>query len=103
RRRHTRFSRDWSSDVCSSDLAGDDNFGQIFGTPSPDLRAIAEIEILGQRVGTPAAGVVNGGRAPDAARAVEGEHQADAGTGGLQIGRASCRKRAWSAPLAVSG
>src|SRR5690606_32558053 len=23
RRRHTRFSRDWSSDVCSSDLAGD--------------------------------------------------------------------------------
>src|SRR5690606_32353933 len=24
RRRHTRFSRDWSSDVCSSDLTGDD-------------------------------------------------------------------------------
>src|SRR5690606_42029058 len=24
RRRHTRFSRDWSSDVCSSDLAGVD-------------------------------------------------------------------------------
>src|SRR5690606_18621759 len=23
RRRHTRFSRDWSSDVCSSDLSGD--------------------------------------------------------------------------------
>src|SRR5690606_39533433 len=23
RRRHTRFSRDWSSDVCSSDLIGD--------------------------------------------------------------------------------
>src|SRR5690606_39280057 len=22
-RRHTRFSRDWSSDVCSSDLVGD--------------------------------------------------------------------------------
>src|SRR5690606_40656442 len=26
RRRHTRFSRDWSSDVCSSDLAGADVF-----------------------------------------------------------------------------
>src|SRR5690606_39929158 len=26
RRRHTRFSRDWSSDVCSSDLS---TFGQI--------------------------------------------------------------------------
>src|SRR5690606_41159074 len=25
RRRHTRFSRDWSSDVCSSDLIGDRN------------------------------------------------------------------------------
>src|SRR5690606_39494798 len=24
RRRHTRFSRDWSSDVCSSDLHGQD-------------------------------------------------------------------------------
>src|SRR5690606_39512719 len=24
RRRHTRFSRDWSSDVCSSDLPGKD-------------------------------------------------------------------------------
>src|SRR5690606_40140895 len=24
RRRHTRFSRDWSSDVCSSDLRGKD-------------------------------------------------------------------------------
>src|SRR5690606_40835934 len=28
RRRHTRFSRDWSSDVCSSDLdGGDDRIG----------------------------------------------------------------------------
>src|SRR5690606_40645634 len=25
RRRHTRFSRDWSSDVCSSDLYRDEN------------------------------------------------------------------------------
>src|SRR6266511_5883107 len=28
RRRHTRFSRDWSSDVCSSDLAGSDLHAQ---------------------------------------------------------------------------
>src|SRR5690606_39852593 len=27
RRRHTRFSRDWSSDVCSSDLSGMSNDG----------------------------------------------------------------------------
>src|SRR5207302_7834209 len=28
RRRHTRFSRDWSSDVCSSDLYSDSEFRQ---------------------------------------------------------------------------
>src|SRR5690606_41185848 len=28
RRRHTRFSRDWSSDVCSSDLFG--NPGELY-------------------------------------------------------------------------
>src|SRR5690606_40099134 len=27
RRRHTKFSRDWSSDVCSSDLKNKDDFG----------------------------------------------------------------------------
>src|SRR5207249_9388813 len=27
RRRHTRSKRDWSSDVCSSDLTGDDVLG----------------------------------------------------------------------------
>src|SRR5690606_40699121 len=31
RRRHTRFSRDWSSDVCSSDLAFDALFEDAFG------------------------------------------------------------------------
>src|SRR5690606_41095677 len=29
RRRHTRFSRDWSSDVCSSDLAGAAGDGRV--------------------------------------------------------------------------
>src|SRR5690606_39618777 len=33
RRRHTRFSRDWSSDVCSSDL----------GLHEPSLRVLAAI------------------------------------------------------------
>src|SRR5258707_9553638 len=30
RRRHTRYWRDWSSDVCSSDLAGRVRRGEVF-------------------------------------------------------------------------
>src|SRR5690606_40921156 len=42
RRRHTRFSRDWSSDVCSSDLLGYSDLG-LFGSeiPTPNLDALA--------------------------------------------------------------
>src|SRR5436309_4733371 len=44
RRRHTRFSRDWSSDVCSSDLSqiradlfiSMSSSQQIYGHPSAD-------------------------------------------------------------------
>src|SRR5690606_34900072 len=35
RRRHTRFSRDWSSDVCSSDLA----VGHFFGLNPAQIKA----------------------------------------------------------------
>src|SRR5690606_40640566 len=31
RRRHTRFSRDWSSDVCSSDLHNTEGMRQVVG------------------------------------------------------------------------
>src|SRR5690606_41922663 len=34
RRRHTRFSRDWSSDVCSSDLWADGWTRPMLSTPS---------------------------------------------------------------------
>src|SRR5690606_40430506 len=34
RRRHTRFSRDWSSDVCSSDL---DGIFTALATPTPPI------------------------------------------------------------------
>src|SRR5690606_39832623 len=33
RRRHTRFSRDWSSDVCSSDLGGRQITATLTGLP----------------------------------------------------------------------
>src|SRR5690606_39389144 len=42
RRRHTRFSRDWSSDVCSSDLADEDLYGAI-------VEAVHEVMALPKR------------------------------------------------------
>src|SRR6266511_4442302 len=33
RGRNTRFSRDWSSDVCSSDLSGHDEVARLEGDP----------------------------------------------------------------------
>src|SRR5690606_40657057 len=52
RRRHTRFSRDWSSDVCSSDLAYDkaksriEQIDQLMAKidQTPDPKAIAELQ-----------------------------------------------------------
>src|SRR6266511_4376396 len=51
RRRHTRFSRDWSSDVCSSDLRqlGEDRIvalGIVAGRPRPELRLDAAGPVL---------------------------------------------------------
>src|SRR5690606_41123416 len=43
RRRHTRFSRDWSSDVCSSDLSADllgRTHGEIAKLIKPGVRTI---------------------------------------------------------------
>src|SRR5690606_40945264 len=42
RRRHTRFSRDWSSDVCSSDLVGLDA-----GVVDAAVRALVEVHRIG--------------------------------------------------------
>src|SRR3712207_3512996 len=50
RRRHTRYWRDWSSDVCSSDLADAGTFSLF--SPRPDCRAAGKLltEIEGQGV-----------------------------------------------------
>src|SRR5690606_41029092 len=77
RRRHTRFSRDWSSDVCSSDLTF--------------LARIESITVLD-----------NGDDAPESATALLGSMKILVPMAGLidkqaelarQIGRASCRER----------
>src|SRR3712207_8931645 len=41
RRRHTRYWRDWSSDVCSSDLT--DNVNSMAGGLTDQVRNIAEV------------------------------------------------------------
>src|SRR5690606_39683206 len=49
RRRHTSFSRDWSSDVCSSDLAGrvEEPIGRGGGVDVQDGGYAADVEVLG--------------------------------------------------------
>src|SRR5690625_5712260 len=69
RRRHTRWPRDWSSDVCSSDL--------LLAVLTRHLRNAGAIGGLGQARQCPRSGARRGGGAP----------------GNVQIGRASCRER----------
>src|SRR5699024_11914320 len=84
RRRHTRSKRDWSSDVCSSDLASGDRLlisllvhakekKSFFG-----LGAEATVHIWGR---------------PRLDQAAQTLRLADVE---LEIGRASCRGRVWS-------
>src|SRR5690606_41141081 len=56
RRRHTRFSRDWSSDVCSSDLAvqADDGIAPpllaaLHGFEQVGVRLVGQREVEGKR------------------------------------------------------
>src|SRR6266487_4314535 len=44
RRRHTRWTGDWSSDVCSSDLG--EHLGRMIGRPDVDVRISEELDTL---------------------------------------------------------
>src|SRR2546422_2666229 len=79
RRRHTRCSRDWSSDVCSSDLA-----------------KVQRLARRGAREGE-GEGVIDGGKR---AHRVAGARQQRWRVS--QIGRASCRGRGEISGVAVS-
>src|SRR5690348_3943619 len=52
-------------------LGGAINFGKINEFPAAKLSAIGEIGVFGERVVLPAAGIFDGGAAPDAAGAIE--------------------------------
>src|SRR5690606_40793203 len=100
RRRHTRFSRDWSSDVCSSDLEegeavaadlGDAAAYRRLDVTSEDdwIAAIADAEETFGPVTT----LINNAGILDFAPI----HKQD------KIGRASCRERGSSSEVAGAG
>src|SRR5690606_40941935 len=86
RRRHTRFSRDWSSDVCSSDLVHDVSVGGI-GVALVEMAVRSDVGFSVARI------------ADHRALFAEGPSRvllsvpADNLTPVLKIGRASCRER----------
>src|SRR2546421_8142299 len=83
RRRHTRSDRDWSSDVCSSDLAAREVASAV---RTPDY-AVALIDGSGRVLLNTAVDLrVPGPPPPDSRRAITM-------TATDEIGRASCRER----------
>src|SRR5690606_39726679 len=98
RRRHTRFSRDWSSDVCSSDLAVEQR------EPAREPR-VGEIGIELVEIDPPAQTLVDHGGGGQ-----RGEEQVHPRIDGLElgagellgeIGRASGRVCLWRGAVAV--
>src|SRR5690606_40844599 len=95
RRRHTRFSRDWSSDVCSSDLADGHRTRDRFG----DLRKALDRNVHQKVERQEFFEIVLRERDEDRSKFVAIDRylrlaklSADRG---WQIGRASCRERGW--------
>src|SRR5690606_39584393 len=99
RRRHTRFSRDWSSDVCSSDLTAE---AQVYGARGPEPGRV-EGRIEGDTIHVT---VFHAGRevafqARLRRPAGQGPHPVMIVVGG-GIGRASGRERVWGRGGAVA-
>src|SRR5690606_39394135 len=87
RRRHTSFSRDWSSDVCSSDLDGEEQRVRLLNVDAPEVDQCVHDEataFLAERV-PPGTEVV---------LELDEEHHDQYGRLLAEIGRASCRERA---------
>src|SRR5699024_12122705 len=83
RRRHTISKRDWSSDVCSSDLFGLDLRPCGFGVLAGPAQARQRLQPLGARLGT--------GSRRRARRFADAILQFDHDA--VEIGRAPCRER----------
>src|SRR5207247_7757191 len=97
--RHTRSTRDWSSDVCSSDLARD----ELHRHERPAVLDLTELEDADQSWMTRRCRDNRATHALDRLRGVRAGERAgqkpdrDRVAGRFEIGRASCRERAWRA------
>src|SRR5690606_40789296 len=91
RRRHTRFSRDWSSDVCSSDLERVGGIG-LGAVELPVVTDTKRLQSCGRRVACAHIGNV----VEHDARLGAVDQGGELGGGQVleEIGRASCRERA---------
>src|SRR3712207_8190866 len=100
RRHHTRYWRDWSSAVCSSDLLPEDRAVGV-----ADVVDLLVAERLAQHVHV--AGHVGGGHVVEDGAAVPGARGGQLVVGEplgllLEIGRASCRERGQISVVHVS-
>src|SRR2546429_1749297 len=90
RRRHTRCSRDWSSDVCSSDLIARTSIVRYKGTKE-------NVAQIGQELGVGyllEGSVRRGGdRVRVTAQLIQAGEQTHLWAETYEIGRASCRER----------
>src|SRR5699024_11979322 len=93
RRRHTRSKRDWSSDVCSSDLLGFMSADELEEYIEQDLNPKAE-EWLMDQIGDEIGGF--GGAFDE-----EGSDDDLSEDGDKEIGRASCRERGQNREKAI--
>src|SRR5437879_10263811 len=91
RRRHTRYIGDWSSDVCSSDLARLEATGKVVRTNRehpPDFINIKVEELTGDKPFDNLDDFIT----QDELRALSDSYKRIAGFA-VEIGRASCRER----------
>src|SRR5690606_39785370 len=96
---HTRFSRDWSSDVCSSDLIdviAPGQHAQVVATIEASRKAVAGDYVTNLEAKTPEKTATASLRVSVRTPLLWGWLGILIILGALEIGRASCRERVWS-------